>query len=75
MIDTIQAWNLVKNELKNRSIVAAEVFDELITPLNEVYKETNTTIFFIVKDNLVKFRLEKFYLDSINKLFYEIPNK
>ena len=72
MIDTIQAWNLVKNELKNRSIVAAEVFDELITPLNEVYKETNTTIFFIVKDNLVKFRLEKFYLDSINKLFYEI---
>ena len=72
MIDTIQAWNLVKNELKNRSIVATEVFDELITPLNEVYKETNTTIFFIVKDNLVKFRLEKFYLDSINKLFYEI---
>lgn len=72
MIDTIQAWNLVKNELKNRSIVAPEVFDELITPLNDVYKETNTTIFFIVKDNLIKFRLEKFYLDSINKLFYEI---
>lgn len=72
MSDTIQAWNLVKQELKNRNIVAPEVFDELITPLTEIYKETNTTVFLIVKDNLIKFRLEKFYLDSINKLFLEL---
>ena len=72
METTIQAWNLVKQELKNRNIVASEVFDELITPLNEIYKETSTTIFITVKDNLIKFRLEKFYLESINKLFLEI---
>lgn len=72
MENTLQAWNLVKQELQNRNIVAPEVFHELITPIQEIYKETNTTVFLIVKDNLVKFRLEKFYLESINKLFVEI---
>ena len=68
---TLELWNKVKSELLNRNIVASEVYNELITPINEIYKETNTTIFLIVENNLIKFRLEKFYLDAINKLFLD----
>lgn len=75
MNNAVETWNIIKNELKNRNIVALEVFNELITPITDVYKETNTTIFLIVDNNLIKFRLEKFYLDSINKLYFEITNE
>lgn len=75
MDKTLELWNKVKRELANQNIVAEEVYDELITPINEVYKETNTTVFLVVSNNLTKFRLEKFYLNAINNLFLEFSEE
>ncbi len=72
MENTLQSWNEVKQQIKDRDIVGPEVYQELIAPITEIYKETNTTVFLIVENNLLKFRIEKFYSDSINKVFSEL---
>lgn len=67
-------WNKVKQNLSENNVLAPDVYKELIEPITEVFKETNTTLFLVVENNLIKFRLEKFYLDNINSIVSQLTN-
>jgi len=72
MDNTIVLWKTIKDKLSQNNVFTPQIYEELIEPINEVFKVTNTTIFVIVSDDLVKFRIEKFYIDTINKIASEI---
>ena len=68
-------WNKVQNKLVSDNVFSPEVYEELIKPINEVFKETNTTLFLVVENNLIKFRIEKFYIDTINKVLASLSDE
>lgn len=72
MENTLQIWETIKYELLNRSIVPQDTFQELFQPIKEIYRETPTNIFLLVENHLVKYRIDKFFLDTLNKLYNEI---
>lgn len=65
-----ELWDLVKNQLKLE--MASTDFSEIFDPITEIHKIHNKYIFLIVPDILTKFRIEKFYLDTMNKLLVQI---
>ena len=67
-------WNKVKEKIRENNVFAPEVYKELIEPITTIHKETNTTVFLVVENNLIKFRLEKFYLDTINEIFVSVSD-
>ncbi len=74
MENTTLLWDKIKENILENNIFAPEVYKELIEPINTVHKETNTTLFLVVENNLIKFRIEKFYLDTINNISLSLTN-
>lgn len=68
-------WEQVKNKIKDSEALPLDVYNELVNPIVEVYKETSTTIVLVVENNLEKFRIEKFYSNVINNIYAEISGE
>lgn len=75
MEDSTLLWNKAKEKIKEEHIFPPEAYKELIEPINTVFKETNTTLFLIVENNLIKFRLDKFYIDTINEVMINVSDE
>lgn len=75
MEDSTLLWNKAKEKIKEDHIFPPEAYKELIEPINTVFKETNTTLFLIVENNLIKFRLDKFYIDTINEVMINVSDE
>ena len=58
-----------------RNIVPTETYNELFEPIKEIYRETPTNIFLLVENHLIKYRIDKFFLDTLNKLYVEISGQ
>ena len=61
----------IKNSLKEDKIFTTANYDQLVAPITEIYKETNTNVYLIVANQLIKFRLEKFYQDTFNNMWHK----
>ena len=68
-------WEQVKSKLIERETISPTIFDELIKPITKVYKETSTSVFLLVDNNLAKYRIEKFYSDVITNLYNELSQE
>ena len=75
MENTLLIWNTIKSELVLRNIVPTETYNELFEPIKEIYRETPTNIFLLVENHLIKYRIDKFFLDTLNKLYVEISGQ
>lgn len=64
-------WQKVKETIKEQNLMQDISYEQCVAPITEVYKETNTNVYLIVENSLIKYRLEKFFLDTINKVWYE----
>lgn len=64
-------WEKVKSLIKERNLVNTAGYEQCFAPVTEIYKETNTNVFIIVDNDLIRFRLTQHYLDMINNLWYE----
>ena len=66
-----QVLEKIKNTLKEQKIMSSVNYEQLVAPLTKIYKETSTNVFLIVTTPLIKFRLEKFYQETFNQMWYE----
>lgn len=64
MIDYNSLWDQVKNELRNT--LDTQVYDSTFKSIEKVYKFQNNYIYLTVSSVLIKYRIEKFYLDTMN---------
>lgn len=65
-------WEQVKEKARTANKIPDSVYEELLKPITEVYKETSTTLVLVVENNLVKFRIEKFYSDLLSNLYSDL---
>ena len=68
-------WEQVKQTALAESVIPETVYEELVKPITEVYKETSTTLVLIVENNLVKYRIEKFYSDALSSIYSKLVNE
>ena len=73
MNDGLELWNQVKKKLENS--IDAPAFKEIFSPITTVHKIQNNYIYLIVKNDLLKYRIEKFYLDKANDFLKEITEE
>ena len=71
MENSKQVLEEIKNSLKEDKIFTTANYDQLVAPITEIYKETNTNVYLIVANQLIKFRLEKFYQDTFNNMWHK----
>ncbi len=72
MDDAKNLWLSVKKTLKSTTNIGSSEFKELFEPITEIHKIQNNYIFIIVPHQLTKFRIERFYLNTMNKLLGEL---
>lgn len=65
-----QLFEIVKNKIKEK-IVPAQ-YETIFSEIQGIYKVQNSNIFLIVNNDVVKFRLNKFYLQTMNDTLKEI---
>lgn len=64
-----ESTNLLQTVLNNLKVeVPDEVYSELFADLTSVHKTERGFIYIIVKNALIKFRLEQFYLNKMNEI-------
>lgn len=66
-----QVLDEIKKSLKEDKIFTTANYDQLVAPITEIYKETSTNVYLIVSNQLIKFRLEKFYQETFNNMWYK----
>ena len=71
MENSKQVLDEIKKSLKEDKIFTAANYDQLVAPITEIYKETSTNVYLIVSNQLIKFRLEKFYQETFNNMWYK----
>ena len=64
-------WEQIKNTIKEQKLLQDTSYDQCIAPITEIYKVTETNFYLIVENTLIKFRLEKFFSQLINDLWYK----
>ncbi len=68
-------WNRTKKLLEDSGKIGATEFKETIKPIDKIHKVENNNIYLVVNHILTKFRIEKFYLQIMNKFLSEITNE
>lgn len=63
-------WNTTKEKLK--SVIESVQFLQTIEPITEVYKIENNNIYLVVPEALVRLRLQKFYLKTMNEVLNSV---
>lgn len=66
MEDANSLWLKVKEELK--SSVEEKSFNDAFANMNEVFKVQNNYIYLVAKDVVSKFRIDKFYIGTMNDI-------
>lgn len=64
-------WEQIKNTIKEQKLLQDTSYEQCIAPITEIYKVTETNFYLIVENTLIKFRLEKFFSQLINDLWYK----
>lgn len=66
MINEQELWSQVKALLKSSN--SDQTYKELFEPITEIHKVQNNIVYLIVNTKLDKFRIDKYYLQTINNL-------
>ena len=59
-------WQIVKSKLESN--YNKQVFEDTFKDINKVYRVHNNYIYLIVANQLIKYKIEKFYLDQMNQI-------
>ena len=65
-------WEQVKEIARSQNYIPDSVYEEVIKPITEVYKETSTALVLVVENRLLKFRIEKFYSEILSKIYSDL---
>ena len=70
MINQTDLWLQIKEKL-NTSLPTA-VFKQIFEPIKEIYKIEDNIVYFAVENHLVKYRIDKFYLKTMNDYLQQL---
>ena len=57
---------ITSNTLESSNKIGLSEFNDVIMPIEKIHKVANNYIYLIVSTSLVKFRINKFYLQILN---------
>jgi len=73
MDDANTLWLKVKEELK--TIVEEKSFTDTFEAINDVFKVQNNYIYLVASNVVCKYRIDKFYLESMNKILSSLVDE
>ena len=69
----VEYWLKTKERLKET--LHPQIYNESFSYIDEVHKFRNNHIYLVVKDTLAKFRIQKFYLNTMNSILSEFTDE
>ena len=69
----LELWEKVKLRLKEN--LDNQAFLEIFSPITTVHKIQNNYIYLVVKNDLIKYRIEKFYSEKLNTFTRECTSE
>lgn len=68
-----QLFEIVKNKTKEKMVPA--LYETVFTDIQGIYKNQNNNIYLIVNNDLIKYRINKFYLQTLNDALKEVASE